>query len=130
MWVRGYGLVDSAKVTAAPGKVVNLTATVAPDAKAAAQYYPAGYWFSLMRVPDKAEFAATGADRHGINPNMRVQADWIRSLKSGGCLACHQLGNKATREIPRELGEFPTTRRRVGPPCPVRAGRRADGAAR
>ncbi len=109
VWVRGYGLVDSAKVTAAPGKVVNLTATVAPDAKAAAQYYPAGYWFSLMRVPDKAEFAASGADRHGINPNMRVQADWIRSLKSGGCLACHQLGNKATREIPRELGEFPTT---------------------
>jgi hypothetical protein len=109
VWVRGYGLVDSAKVTAAPGKVVNLTATVAPDAKAAAQYYPAGYWFSLMRVPDKAEFAASGADRHGINPNMRVQADWIRSLKSGGCLACHQLGNKATREIPKELGEFPTT---------------------
>ncbi len=46
---------------------VNLTATVAPDAKAAAQYYPAGYWFSLMRVPDKAEFAATGAARNGIN---------------------------------------------------------------
>jgi hypothetical protein len=109
VWVRGYGLVDSAKVSASPGKVVNLTATVAPDAKAAAQYYPAGYWFSLMQVPSKAEFAAAGADRHGINPNMRVQADWIRSLKSGGCLACHQLGNKATREIPRELGEFPTT---------------------
>jgi hypothetical protein len=110
MWVRGYGLVDSAKVTAAPGKVVNLTATVAPDAKAAAHYYPAGYWFSLIRVPDKSEFAATGAARHGINPNMKVQADWIRSLKSGGCLACHQLGNKATREIERELGEFPTTK--------------------
>jgi hypothetical protein len=62
-----------------------------------------------MQVPGKAEFAASGADRHGINPNMRVQADWIRNLKSGGCLACHQLGNKATREIPRELGEFPTT---------------------
>ena len=109
VWVRGYGLVDSAKVAAAPGKVVNLTATVAPDAKAAAHYYPAGYWFSLMRVPDKSEFAATGDARHGINPNMKVQADWIRSLKSGGCLACHQLGNKATREIARELGEFPTT---------------------
>ena len=110
VWVRGYGLVDSAKVAAAPGKVVNLTATIAPDAKAAAQYYPAGYWFSLMRVPDKSEFAATGAARRGINPNMKVQADWIRSLKSGGCLACHQLGNKATREIARELGEFPTTK--------------------
>ena len=109
VWVRGYGLVDSAKVPAAPGKVVNLTASIAPDAKAAAQYYPAGYWFSLIKVPDKSEFAATGAARHGINPNMKVQADWIRSLKSGGCLACHQLGNKATREIERELGEFPTS---------------------
>jgi hypothetical protein len=109
VWVRGYGLIDSAKVSSAPGRTVNLTATVAPDARSAAHYYPAGYWFSLMSVPSKAEFAATGADRHGINPNMRVQADWIRSLKSGGCLACHQLGNKATREISRELGEFPTT---------------------
>src|SRR6185503_10438235 len=81
VWVRGYGLVDSAKVPAAPGKVVNLTASIAPDAKAAAQYYPAGYWFSLIKVPDKSEFAATGAARHGINPNMKVQADWIRSLK-------------------------------------------------
>src|SRR5215211_8050837 len=35
VWVRGYGLVDSAKVASAPGKVVNLNAAVAPDAKAA-----------------------------------------------------------------------------------------------
>src|SRR5262245_21233875 len=33
VWVRGYGLVDSQKVTAAPGKVVNLTATIAPNAR-------------------------------------------------------------------------------------------------
>src|SRR5688572_16732933 len=30
LWVRGYGLVDSAKVQAQPGKLVNLTASVAP----------------------------------------------------------------------------------------------------
>src|SRR5712691_10425656 len=44
VWVRGYGLVDSQKVKAAPGKTLNLTAVVAPNPKAAAQYYPAGYW--------------------------------------------------------------------------------------
>src|SRR4030095_10550639 len=33
VWVRGYGLVDSDKVTAAPGKLLNLTAKVAPDEK-------------------------------------------------------------------------------------------------
>src|SRR5881409_4009400 len=36
VWVRGYGLVDSAKVTSAPGKVLNLTAVVAPNPHAAA----------------------------------------------------------------------------------------------
>ena len=29
-------------------------------------------------------------------------------IKSGGCTACHQLGTKATREIPKELGSFPS----------------------
>ena len=49
VWVRGYGLVDSPKVKAAPGSALNLTAVTAPNARAAAQYYPAGYWFSLMQ---------------------------------------------------------------------------------
>jgi hypothetical protein len=30
-------------------------------------------------------------------------------LKSGNCLACHQLGNEATRTLPRELGTFPSS---------------------
>ncbi len=32
----------------------------------------------------------------------------MRMIKSGGCTACHQLGTKATREIPKELGSFPS----------------------
>src|SRR5438552_11842202 len=36
VWVRGYGLVDSPKMKAAPGKIMNLTATLAPGPKAAA----------------------------------------------------------------------------------------------
>ena len=44
VWVRGYGLVDSPKVQATPGRNLDLTAVGAPDARAAAQYYPAGYW--------------------------------------------------------------------------------------
>src|SRR5881275_3181001 len=47
VWVRGYGLVDSPKVKAAPGKTVNLKAIPAPDKKAAAAYYPAQYWLAL-----------------------------------------------------------------------------------
>src|SRR5437773_803465 len=35
VWVRGYRLTDSAKVQAAPGRILNLTAVVAPDLRAA-----------------------------------------------------------------------------------------------
>src|SRR5687768_12179027 len=42
VFVRGYGLVDSQRVAASPGKVLNLTAAIAPNDHAAAQYYPAG----------------------------------------------------------------------------------------
>src|SRR5438445_539900 len=107
VWVRGYGLVDSRAVRATPGRTLNLTAVVAPDARAAAHYYPAGYWFSLIRVPAKSEFGSTGADGNGgASPNVRSQAEWIRILKSGGCWACHQLGSLGTREIPKALGTF------------------------
>jgi hypothetical protein len=109
VWVRGYGLVDSTKVQATPGKIVNLTAAVAPNSRAAAEYYPAGYWFSLIRAPDKSEFPGTGPSGNGISRNMKSQAEWLRNLKSGGCWACHQLGNKATREIPKNLGAFDST---------------------
>ena len=112
VWVRGYGLVDSPHVQAAPGKVLNLTAVAAPNPRAAAEYYPAGYWFSLIRVPDKREFAAatsTGADETHSAPAVKSQAEWLRIMKSGGCWACHQLGSKGTREIPKSLGTFPSS---------------------
>jgi hypothetical protein len=106
VWVRGYGLVDSAKVQAAPGKTLNLTAVAAPDARAAAQYYPASFWYSMLRVPDKSEFPGTGPQGNGISPNMQSQARFLELIKTDSCWSCHQLGNKATREIPKALGEF------------------------
>ena len=106
VWVRGYGLVDSEKVAAKPGQHVNLKATPAPTPRAAAEIYPAGYWFSLMQIPGKNEFPGTGPTGNGIATGMASQAQWLRSLKSGGCTACHQLGTKGTREIPKALGTF------------------------
>src|SRR6187401_2677862 len=55
VWVRGYGLVDSPKVKAAPGRQLSLTAVPAPDARTAAQYYPALYWLALLQVPPKSD---------------------------------------------------------------------------
>jgi hypothetical protein len=109
VWVRGYGLVDSPKVTSTTGRALNLTAAVARSPRAAAEFYPAGYWFSMLRVPAKSEFPGTGPSGNGISPNIQSQSAWLRQLKSGGCWACHQLGNKATREIPAALGKFDTT---------------------
>ena len=39
---------------------MNLKAVPAPNARAAAAYYPAGHWLSLLKVPDKSEFPGTG----------------------------------------------------------------------
>ncbi|MGE0405234.1 MAG: hypothetical protein AB7O65_02965 [Candidatus Korobacteraceae bacterium] len=100
VWVRGYGLVDSPKVKAQPGKALNLTAKIAPSEKEAAQYYPAGYWYSMLKVPEKSEFPGTGPSGNGINPNMKSQGMWLRTIKTDSCQSCHQLGNKATRTIP------------------------------
>jgi len=105
VWVRGYGLVDSPKTTAQPGKSLNLQAVPAPNPRAAAEYYPAGYWLSLLRVPEKTEFPG-GA---GIAQNVRNQADWIRLIKSGGCTACHQLGTTGTRKLPKEFAALPSS---------------------
>src|SRR5215467_848672 len=106
VWVRGYGLVDSPKVTAEPGKTVNLTAVIAPNLAAAAQYYPAIYWASMIRVPDRSKFPGTGADGNGIPINFKSQDQWLNMVKTNGCGNCHQLGNYATRNIPEALGHF------------------------
>lgn len=104
VWVRGYGLVDSPAVRATPGGQVNLTAVLAPDARAAAEYYPATYWLALLEMPPASDFPGTGPDGNGIPTNFRTQEQWISQMKF--CFTCHQLGNKATREIPKELGTF------------------------
>ncbi|MDX1394929.1 MAG: carboxypeptidase-like regulatory domain-containing protein [Gemmatimonadota bacterium] len=107
VWVRGYGLVDSERLTASPGETLDHTAVPAPDARAAAEYYPAGYWFSLMEVP--ADFPGTGEDGNGLADGLQNQAQLLRIIKSGNCTACHQLGSRGTRQIPPSLGEFPTS---------------------
>ena len=99
IWVRGYGLIDSDKVETRPGKLIDLVASVAPDARAAAQYYPANYWHSMLRPPAASEFPGTGPDGNGIPPLLKTQQDWMSHMGEN-CLICHQIGNQATREVP------------------------------
>jgi hypothetical protein len=104
IWVRGYGLVDSPKQQAKPGTTLNLRATLAPTPRAAAEYYPAGYWYSLMRVPAESEFPGTGPQGNGINAVFKTQPEYLRLLKNNSCLGCHQMGSKGTRELHPALG--------------------------
>ncbi|MGD8289437.1 MAG: carboxypeptidase-like regulatory domain-containing protein, partial [Gemmatimonadota bacterium] len=106
VWVRGYGLVDSPRTEAQPGDELALTAVAAPDAVAAAHYYPAGYWLSLIEVPGRDEFPGTGPDGNGISADVVTQADWVRRMKSGTCAACHQLGTLGTRRLPEALSDY------------------------
>jgi hypothetical protein len=103
VWVRGYGLVDSAKLTARPGQVVNHTAVLAPDEVAAAHYYPAIYWYTMMKIPPAGEFGGSSDI-----PAKITQNDWLKMMKNIGCIGCHQLGQEATRTIPAAFGKFDT----------------------
>jgi hypothetical protein len=101
VWVRGYGLVDSAKVTAAPGRLLNLTATPAPNDAAAAEYYPAIYWYSMLKIPGEDQFGGKST----IPASLR-QTDWLFAMKNQSCVGCHQLGQKATRTFPPAFADI------------------------
>src|SRR6267154_158230 len=88
IFVRGYGLVDSARVPAKPGQHVDLKAVGAPDGRAAAQVYPANYWLSLMEIP-KGDVS-----------------DKDLLLETKACYSCHQVGDPVTREISKNLGAY------------------------
>jgi len=88
VFVRGYGLVDSARVPGKLGQHLDLKAVVAPDGHAAAQVYPANYWLSLMEIP-KGDVS----DKDVL-------------LETKACYSCHQVGDLVTRDISRNLGSY------------------------
>ena len=107
VWVRGYGLLDSAGVTAAPGATLDIQATVAPTPAEAARVYPANYWYSLIEPPAPSEFPGTGPDGNGIAANLQHQGQWV-DIQKQGCMLCHQLGNRIIRQIDN-LEQFDST---------------------
>jgi hypothetical protein len=125
VWVRGYGLVDSPKIKSTAGRSLDLTAVVAPTPAAAAEYFPAQWWYSMLRIPDKSLFPGTGANGNGMSEAIRSQMQWLAVVKSQGCGSCHQLGNKPTRSIDAKLGTFENSfaawmhRLQVGPAAEI-----------
>src|SRR5207302_5897007 len=74
IWVRGYGLVDSPKSKAQLGKQLDLKAVAAPSRAAAAEFYPAQYWYSMLKVPAANLFPGTGPGGNGMSQQMQDQA--------------------------------------------------------
>jgi hypothetical protein len=101
--VRGYGLVDSPRLRAKPGQRLDMASVPAPNEAAAAHYYPAIYWYSMMKIPGQDQFGTNA--RSGIPANL-TQMDWLKQVKNIGCVGCHQLGQEATRTIPAQFGAF------------------------
>ena len=93
VWLRGYGLVDSAKTPAKPGQLLNLNATSVPDEAAAAKVYPAAYWYAMMKLPEESEYEGIQGGKNG----------YLMWIKNNGCIGCHQLGNEYTRTIPTSI---------------------------
>jgi hypothetical protein len=101
LWVRGYGLVDSPKLRAKPGQQVNLTAVPAPNDAAAAHYYSAIYWYTMMKIPPAKDFGGSTEI-----PKEVTQDIWRLRMNNVDCIGCHQLGQESTRTIPGAFGEF------------------------
>src|SRR5262249_5091437 len=80
----------------------SLTAVVAPSPLAAAQYYPANYWLSLLKIPPKTAFPIDG---------YKTQQDMLNAIK--GAILLEQVGDKDSREIPEKLGKFKSTREAI-----------------
>jgi len=83
VWVRGYGVEDSARVPARRGEPLELRVRLAETPQQAAAIYPASYWLSLLEPPDGS-------------------AAWMNQFKLG-CQLCHQVGSVVTRNKTREL---------------------------
>jgi hypothetical protein len=86
LWVRGYGLKDSERVSAARGAQIKLQVANAATPQEAAKIYPASYWTSMIHPPAKEQ----------LPPNYASQEQWLAALR-GGCNQCHQLGMTPTR---------------------------------
>ena len=96
VWVRGYGLVDSPKVDGEPGKRLDLHAVPAPNETEAAKYYPAIYWYAMLKIPDAGQFGG----KSDLPANVKLR-DYLNLMKNNGCVGCHQLGQLSTRTIPK-----------------------------
>ncbi len=123
VWVRGYGLIDSPKVDADPGKQLDLTAVPAPNDAAAAQYLSG----DLLVFDAENSGSPTSSAARAIFRKRPSCPTGSTLMKNNGCIGCHQLGDIATRTIPADARQIRILRRRLGAPHAVGTVRPDDG---
>ena len=101
VWVRGYGLIDSPRMRAKPGQILNHTAVPAPTERAAAHYYPAIYWYTMMKIPPARDFGGSSDIPKNITQDV-----WRQRMSNVDCIGCHQIGQESTRTVPAQFGKF------------------------
>ena len=114
----------SPKVKSEPGKQLNLTAVPAPDEKAAAQYYPAIYWYAMLKIPTADQFGPEQRARHprkdqAVRLAQRHEEQRLRRLPSA-----RPAVDPHDPEIPH--GSRQDARGSLGAPHPVGPVGRAD----
>jgi streptogramin lyase len=116
VWVRGYGLRDSAPIKAARGERVTLQVDSARTPQEAARIYPANYWLSMYQPPPANVLPLVDSEGPATAPVSRAEEQdeetgeaarrypgrehWVGQMKLG-CMLCHQMGQEISRLFDR-----------------------------
>ena len=112
VWVRGYGLVDSPKVTTAPGK------NSQPHGGAGAQRGGGGaniirrsIGTRCSRSRRRASFRAPGRAATALAAHLKSQAEWLNVVKTNGCYTCQRSATRPRAPSRRNSATFEARRR-------------------
>ena len=108
--------------TASPGKRLNLTAVPAPNDDGGGRILSGDLLVLDAQDAGQERVPRHRDQRQRHSRTMKTQSQWLDSVKTNGCVRCHQLGNKATRTIPEALGavQDPAMRRGRAASSPAR----------
>ena len=102
VWVRGYGLVDSPRMRAKPGQILNHTAV-----QGAGRAVRRALLSGDLLVHDDEDPAGGGFRRRTpiFRRTSRARSG-VQRMNNVDCVGCHQLGQESTRTIPAQFGKF------------------------
>ena len=112
LWVRGYGLIDSAKVQSAPGHLVNRTAVPAATAAAARNIIRASIGILCSGFLPPASFLAgapietalANLSKHSMPGSTPLRTHASPATRSGRKVSAHSPSNSANSAIRRTHG--------------------------